>query len=85
MYTANEILVAAIEQNCTDIFIVAGHAVNFRVHGEVIPYQPESGPLTPKMTRQIIQEIYGMAGGGSEEAPVARPMDVLDRTGYECL
>ena len=57
MYTANEILVAAIEQNCTDIFIVAGHAVNFRVHGEVIPYQPESGPLTPKMTRQIIQEI----------------------------
>lgn len=81
MYTANEILVAAIEQNCTDIFIVAGHAVNFRVHGEVIPYRPESGPLTPKMTRQIIQEIYGMAGGGSEEAPVARSMDVLDRTG----
>lgn len=51
MKEANDILAAARQRRATDIHIVAGSPVLFRVEGELLPATKET--LTPKLARDI--------------------------------
>lgn len=55
----NEILHEAIQQNASDIFLVAGHACSFKVNGEIRNWG--DARLMPNDTANLIQSIYHYA------------------------
>ena len=56
-----EILKSAVEQETSDIFIIAGLPLAFKIHNTIKTQDPER--LTPDMTEKLVQEIYGLAKG----------------------
>ncbi|MBR2766315.1 MAG: PilT/PilU family type 4a pilus ATPase [Blautia sp.] len=54
-----EFLTLAKNQHASDIFIVAGRPLSYKVDGKIIPYGDR---LMPEQTLQFVKEIYHMAG-----------------------
>ncbi len=71
----NEILQLAIDQHASDIFIVAGTKLAFKIDGIIQPIGEEK--LTPDITRTYVEEIYNMASG------VRKSIDMLDNIGED--
>ena len=59
MQPMSEILQKAIEENASDIFLIAGHCCAFKINGTILDYGEDK--LTPEDTASIIQEIYHFA------------------------
>ncbi|MDO4566976.1 MAG: PilT/PilU family type 4a pilus ATPase [Oscillospiraceae bacterium] len=55
-----EILASSIEQNASDIFIIAGLPLTFKIEGRQRRME-ELGPLKPESTRELISAIYDYA------------------------
>lgn len=62
MKDINEILKKAIEQDASDIFIVAGSPCAFKIKGEIQRVDDER--LMPKDCKLIIEELYKYAPYG---------------------
>ncbi len=59
----NQILQSAVEQGASDIFIVSGLPLSFKINHVI---QPQNGEkLFPDQTRALIEEIYHLAGDRS--------------------
>ncbi|MEG0076663.1 type IV pilus twitching motility protein PilT [Anaerorhabdus sp.] len=54
--TIHEILQLAIEKNVSDIFIIAGSPISFKINGNVT--QMDKTMIHPDVAREIINEIY---------------------------
>lgn len=57
MLNLKEILTAAKEKEASDIFIISGHPVSFKINGEFFNFFDVS--LTPSDTNELISEMYG--------------------------
>lgn len=55
----NEILRKAVQVNASDIFIVAGFPLTFKVDGKII--HEESGQMDSDDTASLVQSIYDLA------------------------
>lgn len=62
MPNLEEILSKAVENNASDIFIVTGAALSYKVSGEIQSIFSDDDKLMPDMTESIINEIYEKAG-----------------------
>ena len=60
MAELKEILTSAKQRGASDIFIVAGHPVSFKIHGEFVNYSEDK--LLPEDTRGLIEGMYALAG-----------------------
>lgn len=58
---AEAFLVEAVEKEASDIYIVAGKPVTFKVSGEMLPYGDVK--LTADDTEEILKDIYRLARG----------------------
>ena len=54
------LLRGAVEQQASDIFILASLPLSYKLNGVIIPQEEER--MTPQTTRAIIEEIYDTAG-----------------------
>lgn len=54
------ILNDAIEKKASDIFIVSGASVGYRISGQI--HRSKEGFLTPDDTKNLIEQIYDLAG-----------------------
>lgn len=70
MYNIDDLLKSAVSQNASDLFIISGLPVSYKIHGKIIPQSDEM--ILPPITKYIIDEIYRYAG---------RSMDSLLETG----
>ena len=68
---AMDILTRALEKNASDIYIVAGCPLAYKINGEIINQSEEK--LSPEKTLRIVGEIYSLNGN--------KRMDMLERTG----
>lgn len=59
MKTIEAYLKRAVEEDCSDLFLVAGKAVSAQKGGEIIPLESEK--LTPEGAEALIQELYRLA------------------------
>lgn len=59
MYNIEQILQTAVETGATDVFIISGSPVAFKINGEVIPQSKES--VFPVVSEQLIHSIYEIA------------------------
>ncbi len=71
----NEILQLAVDKHASDIFIVAGTKLAFKIDGIIQPIGEEK--LTPENTRTYVEEIYRMSSG------VRKSIDMLDNIGED--
>ncbi len=71
----NEILQLAVDKHASDIFIVAGTKLAFKIDGIIQPIGEEK--LTPDRTRTYVEEIYRMSSG------VRKSIDMLDNIGED--
>ncbi len=71
----NEILQLAVDKHASDIFIVAGTKLAFKIDGIIQPIGDEK--LTPENTRTYVEEIYRMSSG------VRKSIDMLDNIGED--
>ncbi len=55
-----QILKDAVEHRASDIFVIAGLPVSYKVNGTIIRTHRES--LTPALTEALVREIYALAG-----------------------
>jgi len=55
----NEILKDAVTKKASDIFIIAGQPVSFKIDGQIIPTQ--TSKILPGDSEQLIRQIYGLA------------------------
>ena len=55
-----ELLKNAVEKNASDIFIVAGFPVAYKINGHIAPVDDER--LTPAASSSIVEQIYQTAG-----------------------
>ena len=55
-----QILTDAVAKEASDVFIVAGSPVAFRIGGAILPQ--EGGALKPADTERLVREIYAAAG-----------------------
>ncbi len=55
-----QILKDAVEHHASDIFVIAGLPVSYKVNGTIIRTQQEN--LMPAQTETLVQEIYALAG-----------------------
>lgn len=55
-----EILTAAKEKDASDIFIISGHPISFKIHGQFYDYSHEN--LVPRDTESLIASMYQYAG-----------------------
>lgn len=62
---ATELLQKAVEQGASDIFIVAGRQISMRVNESII--QETDAIMTPRDTKEIIEEIYGLSNTDIKE------------------
>ena len=60
MLAVEEILRSAVEQNVTDIFIIAGSPVAFKIKGKIT--QLDGGMIDPRKAFELIGKIYDIAG-----------------------
>ena len=67
-----EYLRQAVETKASDLFIVAGGPVSYKLDGRIRPVSPEK--VFPKETEALIEEIYRLAGR-SMESYIARGDD----------
>ena len=67
-----EYLRQAVESKASDLFIVAGGPVSYKLDGRIRPVSPEK--VFPKETEALIEEIYRLAGR-SMESYIARGDD----------
>lgn len=70
MNNLNELLQSAVSQGASDIFMIAGFPISYKISGHILPQYEEK--LMPEMSEQIINQIYGIAG---------RPIDRLLQSG----
>ena len=56
----NEIMQQAVQNETSDIFIVAGLPLTFKVHGQQLRME-EQGMLLPKDTKELIMSLYEVA------------------------
>lgn len=61
--TTNKMLQLASQENASDIFVVAGLPITFKVQGQMTA--PDTQKLMPEDTENLIREIYEMASGRS--------------------
>ncbi len=59
------ILQEAVEKGVSDIFIVAGRPLCYKINHHILNHSEEK--LTPSTTREMILEIYKLAGGRSPD------------------
>jgi twitching motility protein PilT len=59
MMDINEILKKAVELGASDIFIVAGLPLTFKINGSIV--HEEAVMMTPSDTESLIQSIYDLA------------------------
>ncbi len=64
------LLRGAVEQQASDIFVLASLPLSYKLNGIIVPQEEER--MTPQTTRALIEEIYDTAG---------RPMDHLLASG----
>ena len=64
------LLRGAVEQQASDIFVLASLPLSYKLNGIIVPQDEER--MTPQTTRALIEEIYDTAG---------RPMDHLLASG----
>lgn len=57
-----DILKEIVQNEASDIFIVAGRALTYKVHGHLVSYGESSEILKPRDCYDLIAEIYGLAG-----------------------
>lgn len=69
--TTNEILQQASQRNASDIFVVAGLPITFKIQGQLTTLGTQK--LMPEDTQKIIHDIYEMAS--------ARSLQTLQNTG----
>lgn len=50
----------AVELEASDIFVVAGLPLSFKIKGEISPFRSEN--IMPQTSENIIRELYGLAG-----------------------
>ena len=55
------ILRKAVSDGASDIFIVAGGALSYKVDGEIRPMEASAERLTPDDTKVLLDEIYECA------------------------
>lgn len=60
MQTMQQILLDALEKNASDIFIVSGSPLAFRLSGQVLAQ--DAHILTPEDTEVLVRQIYELAG-----------------------
>ncbi|MCQ4637501.1 PilT/PilU family type 4a pilus ATPase [Anaerovorax odorimutans] len=60
-----DVLKDASEKNASDIFIIAGRPLGFKINSRIVNYSDQM--LMPKQTKELIFEIYGLAGGRETE------------------
>lgn len=70
MQTIGEILAAAVARGASDILIIAGLPVSFKISGQIVR---EGERLLPKDTAALTAALYDMAGH--------RPIETLERAG----
>ena len=70
MQTIDEILTAAVERGASDILIIAGLPVSFKISGQIIR---EGERLLPQDTEMLTRALYDIAGD--------RPISNLEYTG----
>ncbi len=75
MVDVKDILQRAVDENASDIFIVAGTKLAFKKDGVI--HQVGEEILMPDDTRRIIEEIYNMSSG------VKKTIDMLDEIGED--
>ncbi len=61
MENIQEILKAAIDQGASDLFIVAGAALSFKINGEIL--RQSNQILKPQDTEELIRQIYILKNG----------------------
>ena len=59
-----EILRKAVSDGASDIFIVAGGALSYKVDGEIRPMEASAERLMPDDTKVLLDEIYECAQPG---------------------
>lgn len=59
------ILEHATEKNASDIFIVAGRPLSYKIMGDII--SQDDKPLMPDDTFELVNEIYSVAGKGGAD------------------
>ncbi len=75
MVEIREILKQAVEQRASDVFIVAGARISFKVAGEIKPINDEK--LMPDDTRRFVIDIYKSATG------ITTTVDTLEKNGED--
>ncbi len=65
----SQIFADAVNRQASDIFIIAGVPMSFKINGEI---RPQGNVLIPPDTAELIQNIYSLAG---------RNMDTFNETG----
>lgn len=59
MESVQTFLKQAVEENASDLFIVAGKAVSMKKDGEIVPVSDKR--LMPEDSEALVRELYGMA------------------------
>lgn len=57
--TIEEYLKRAVDENCSDLFLVAGKAVSAQKGEEIVPFESEK--LTPEEAEALVQALYRLA------------------------
>jgi twitching motility protein PilT len=57
--SVEEILKTAVEQGVTDVFIVAGAPVAYKLHGKITPQDDEM--ILPDLAEELVRHIYELA------------------------
>ncbi|MCM1523028.1 MAG: PilT/PilU family type 4a pilus ATPase [Ruminococcus sp.] len=73
MSSIKEILKEAVEMNASDIFIVSGTAVSFKVFGNVMRRDDEQ--IMPADAERLIKEIFGLAELTADTGSLHRETD----------
>ena len=59
MTNAKELLIKAVQQNASDLFIVTGLPATMRINNSMVKAGEEK--MMPPETEQFLEEIYAMA------------------------
>ena len=58
-----DILIKAKEQDASDVFIISGHPVSFKIHGRFVDYSDKI--MMPTDTNRLILDMYSLAGNSA--------------------
>ena len=69
-----EILKEAAGKKASDVFIITGAALAYKVEGNIVKYNEE--PLRPEITKELVIQIFDIAGlGAIEFSDVKKELD----------